>query len=160
MIGEMTEEGLVYVLGHLCAEDLAELKATVDQGAVEATARLILSIPGPKWEVQAPDGEPAAVGGVVPFWPGLASGWMWGTDRWDEIILEVTRAIKRHILPTLDARGMHRIECRPMASNRAAIRWLGLLGFEQEAITPSFGRGSEDFALCARISSHDPRRSH
>jgi hypothetical protein len=160
LIQGLTSDGLLYVLGHLRAHDEAEVRATIDQGDVVATCKLILSIPGPKWEARALDGEPAAVGGFVPIWPGLGSGWMWGTDRWDEVILEVTRAMKRHILPTLDARGVHRIECRPMANNDAAIRWLELVGFRQEAVTAQFGRGCQDFVLCARITGHDATRMH
>ena len=160
MIQGLTIDGLLHVLGHLRAHDEAELSATLDQGDVEATGHLIWMIPGPKWEALAPDGEPAAIGGFTPIWSGLGSGWMWGTDRWDEVVLEVTRAMKRHILPSLDRRGVHRIECRPMADNAAAIRWLELVGFRQEAVTAQFGRGCEDFVLCARTTRHDPSRMH
>jgi RimJ/RimL family protein N-acetyltransferase len=74
------------------------------------------------------------------------------------VIVEVTRAMKKHILPTLDARGVHRIECRAMASNTASIRWLKMLGFRQEAVTAQFGQGREDFVLCARVVEHAARR--
>ena len=92
-------------------------------------------------------GEPAAIGGFVPVWPGLGSGWIWGTDHWDDVVMEVTRALRRDILPSLDRRGLRRMEVRPMAANVAAIRWLGLVGFRLEAVTPRFGRGDEDFVL-------------
>jgi hypothetical protein len=158
MIQGLTELGLEYVLSNLRSPDEAEVRATIHQGSAEATALLILSIPGPKWEARTVDGEPAVIGGFVPIWQGLGSGWMWGTDRWDDVILEVTRAMKRHILPTLDARGVHRIECRPMVGNESTIRWLGLFGFKQEAVTPRFGRGSEDFVLCARVADDTSTR--
>jgi RimJ/RimL family protein N-acetyltransferase len=74
------------------------------------------------------------------------------------VIIEVTRAMKQHILPTLDRRGVHRIECRAMASNVASIRWLTMLGFKQEAVTAQFGQGREDFVLCARTVGHAARR--
>jgi hypothetical protein len=159
MILGLTETGLEYVLGNLRAADEDEVRATIYQGSAAATAELILSIPGPKWEARTLLGEPAAIGGFVPVWPGLGSGWMWGTDQWDEVVGEITRALKRHILPALDAKGLHRLEARPMASNVKAIRWLGLLGFEQEAVTAQFGRGREDFVLCARVG-HDATRMH
>lgn len=151
MIQGLTAFGLEHVLGNLRDADEAELRATIYQGDARSTAGLILSVPGPKWEARAIDGEPVAIGGFVPIWPGLGSGWIWGTDRWDEVVLEVTRAMKRSILPSLDRRGVHRIECRPMAGNDVVIRWLGLVGFKQEAVTPRFGRGFEDFVLCARV---------
>ena len=108
----------------------------------EATAKLIAKVPGPKWEARTASGEPAAIGGFVPVWPGLGSGWIWGTDRWDEVVMEVTRALRRDILPSLDRRGLRRMEVRPMAANVATIRWLQLVGFTLEAVTPSFGRGA------------------
>ena len=158
MIAGLTPFGLEFVLGNLRDADEAELRATIYQGSAEATVKLISSIPGPKWEARTEsDGEPAAIGGFVPVWPGMGSGWMWGTDRWDEVIIEVTRAMKQHILPTLDRRGVHRIECRAMASNVASIRWLTMLGFKQEAVTAQFGQGREDFVLCARTVGHAAR---
>jgi hypothetical protein len=160
LIQGLTIDGLLHVLAHLRAHDEAEVRATIDQGDIESTGKLIWSIPGPKWEALAGDGEPAVIGGFVPVWPGLGSGWMWGTDRWNDVVLEVTRAMKRHILPALDAKGVHRIECRPMANNDAVIRWLGLVGFRQEAVTAQFGRGFEDFVLCARTLRHDASRMH
>jgi hypothetical protein len=159
LIGGLTPYGLEFVLGNLRDADEAEVRATIYKGSAQATAQLIAGIPGPKWEARTErDAEPVAVGGFVPIWPGMGSGWMWGTGRWDEVIIEVTRAMKQHILPTLDARGVHRIECRAMASNTASIRWLKMLGFTQEAVTAQFGQGREDFVLCARVTGDAPRR--
>ena len=159
MIGGLTPEGLEFVLGNLRDADEAEVKATIDKGSAEATAKLIAMIPGPKWEARTErDAEPAAVGGFVPIWPGMGSGWMWGTARWDEVVIEVTRAMRKHILPTLDARGVHRIECRTMANHTASIRWLEMLGFKREAVTAQFGQGREDFILLARVAERATRR--
>jgi hypothetical protein len=160
MIQGLTLDGLTHVLGHLRQHDQAEVAATIDQGELAATCKLIWMVPGPKWEARTVAGEPAVIGGFVPVWPGLGSGWLWGTDRWDEVVLEVTRAMRRHILPSLDAEGVHRIECRPMAGNAATIRWLQLVGFKQEAVTAQFGRGCEDFVLCARVTGHDASTKH
>jgi hypothetical protein len=155
LIGGLTPFGLEFVLGNLRDADEAELRATIYKGSAAATAQLIAGIPGPKWEARTErDAEPAAVGGFVPIWPGMGSGWMWGTGRWGEVVIEVTRAMKQHILPTLDARGVHRIECRALASNTASIRWLEMLGFKREAVTAQFGQGREDFILCARVTGH------
>ena len=158
MIGGLTQEGLEFVIGNLRPGDEEEMRATIYRGGARATAQLIWSIPGPKWEARTFDGEPAVVGGFIPVWPGMGSGFLWGTDRWPDVVLEVTRAMKRHILPTLDSRGVHRIEARPMASNTAAIRWLQVCGFRHEAVTAQFGQGREDFALLARLADHATRR--
>jgi hypothetical protein len=158
LIGGLTPFGLEFVLSNLRDADEAEVKATIGRGSAEQTAKLFASFPGPKWEARAEsDAEPVAVGGFVPIWPGVGSGWMLGTGRWEEVIVEVTRAMKKHILPTLDARGVHRIECRAMAANTASIRWLEMLGFKREAVTAQFGQGREDFVLCARVTGDAPR---
>jgi hypothetical protein len=156
MINNLTSVGLEYVLGNLRAHDRREVEATIDCGSAQATAELIRTIPGPKWEARTRAGRPAVVGGFTPVWPGLGSGWMWGTDDWDEVALEVTRAMRKHILPALERNGVRRIEARPMYGNIDAVRWLELVGFEQEAVTPGFGRRGEDFVLFARLT-HEAR---
>lgn len=157
MINNLTEIGLEYVLGNLRARDRREVEATIDCGSAERTAELIWTIPGPKWEARTRRGKPAVVGGFTPVWHGLGSGWMWGTDDWDEVALEVTRSMRRHILPALERNGVRRIEARPMAGNIDAIRWLHLIGFKHEAVTPGFGRRGEDFVLLSRLTAHEAR---
>ena len=160
MIQGLTPIGLEYVLQNLRQKDEEEVRATIYQGSAHETAKMVWHIPGPKWEARADDGEPVVVGGFTPVWPGLGSGWMFGTDRWKEVALEVTRTVKRSILPSIDRRGVHRIECRQIAGNTEVIRWLGLLGFHREAVTAQFGQGREDFVLCARTRDHDQPLVH
>jgi RimJ/RimL family protein N-acetyltransferase len=64
--------------------------------------------------------------------------------------------MKQHILPALDARGVHRVECRAMEANVASIRWLEMLGFKREAVIAQFGQGREDFVLLARVTGDAP----
>jgi hypothetical protein len=158
VIVDLTHPGLRYVMTHLRAEDAAEVRATIDQGDIELTCRLIEGVAGAKWEARTAEGRPAVVGGFSCVWPGLAHGWLWGTDEWPEVGREVTRFVKRFILPALDRAGFHRIECRPLASNDH--RWLKFIGFKPEAVTAQFGQGREDFVLFARTKGHDHIRPH
>jgi hypothetical protein len=161
MIGNLTYPGLCYVMAHLRAADRREAGATVAGiGGPENVCAVIWSVPGPKWEARTDEGTPAVVGGFTPVWPGLASGWLWGTDEWDLVGREVTRFVKGFILPALDEAGFHRIECRPIAGNDLAQRWLKLIGFRQEAVTAQFGQGREDFVLWARIKGNDQAWIH
>ena len=63
-IGGLTQEGLEFVVGNLRAADEEEIRATIYRQRA-ATAQLIWSISGPKWEARSEnDAEPAAVGGL------------------------------------------------------------------------------------------------
>ena len=158
MIQEMTPLGLLYVLNHLRPKDEAELHATIFLNDIETTCKVIMFLPGVRWEALTVNGLPAAVGGFSPVWPGLGAMWLWATDEWPQVAREVTRAAKRTILPAFDHAGVHRLEARPMAGNDEVVRWLKLLGFNLEAVIAQFGQGREDFLLFARTASHADRR--
>jgi RimJ/RimL family protein N-acetyltransferase len=68
--------------------------------------------------------------------------------------MEVTSFVKHAILPQLRDKGVHRIECRPMAGNDKVERWLKLIGFRKEAVVAQFGQGREDFYLYAWTAPH------
>jgi hypothetical protein len=161
MIERLTQASLNYVLRNLRPADELEFRATIWSGNYAECVEKIGRLPGLGWAAHTPRGRPAVVGGFVPIWFGLASGWMFGTDEWNQVALPVTRFITRDILPKLDASGFHRIECRPMAGNLAVIRWLEMIGFTQEAVVAQFGQGREDFLLFARTALHErpPRPS-
>lgn len=149
MIQELTPAGLMHVLTHLRPGDKREFEATTFDNDFEQSGYRIWALPGPKWECHTPGGTPAVAGGFVPIWPGMGVLWMWGTDDWPEVRVEVTRFVTRTILPDLD-KAFHRIECRTIADNDAVIKWLKFLGFKFEAVNAQFGRGREDFLLFAR----------
>jgi hypothetical protein len=150
LIGPLTPFGADYVVHHLNPHDYAEMLATMFMGDIDDVARNVFTAPGFKWEARTPADRPVVIGGAIPMRPGLAVGWLWGTDEWPEVALEVTRFVKRRILPELESRGVHRIECRALAGNEDVIRWLKLIGFHVEAALAQFGQGREDFVLCAR----------
>lgn len=154
MIERLTVDALDYVLRNLRPGDDEEFRATVFRGSYEAACQQIAVLPGFGWMARPAGGMPAVVGGFIPIWPGLCSGWMFGTEAWPKVAREVTRTIVRDILPSLDSQGYHRIECRPIAGNTAVVRWLELIGFHQEAVVAQFGQGREDFLLFARTLGH------
>ena len=157
MIIRLTYPGLAYVTGNLRRADALEVEATIGRTSI---CDLLWTAPGGKWEARTSAGVPAVVGGFSPVWPGLASGWMLGTDEWSDVGMEVTRFVRRFMLPALEHAGFHRVECRPMAGNDQVERWLRLVGFRTEAVTAQFGRGREDFVLWSRIKKHDASRMH
>jgi hypothetical protein len=160
LIQDLTPEGLGWVMTHLRDKDWEEVTATVFNGDIDAVCQEIWTTPGLRFEARLTTGEPAVIGGVVFIWPGLANGWMFGTDRWSGVALEVTRTVKRVILPALDRERVHRLECKAIEGHTDVDRWLAMLGFQREAVIAQFGQGRQDFVLWARVVGHDASRTH
>jgi hypothetical protein len=97
----------------------------------------------------AADREPIASLGALSPWPGFAFCWAFGTDRWPEAILAMTKSVKRTMLPALVGQGIHRIEARALAWREDTARWMTAFGARREAILPGYGRHGEAFALYA-----------
>ena len=156
MIPPLTDEGLMWVMTHLRKADELEVKATIWQGDWEATIGKIAAIPGLKLEARLDrTQEPVVIGGVVPIWSGLCSGWLFGTDKFKRLGLQVTRTA-RNALRGLDEGGLRRIEVRPIEGNYEVVRWLRLLGFSCEAILTQFGQHGENFFLFSRVTNDTP----
>lgn len=98
------------------------------------------------------DQDPVCIGGAVEVRPGSATLLFYGTDRFPEIALPMTRFIRRHYFPSLAAAGTHRIECVTLDSYHEMQRWLETLGLERESTVRAYGRGREDFAMYAWIA--------
>lgn len=150
MIDKLTPDGLWHVMNHLRVKDHREAHCSfIVHGDMDHACHRLFVSPGDKFECRNALGVPTVVGGFSPIWPGLCAGWLWGTSDWPDVALEVTKFVKRDILPELAAVGFHRVECRAMAGNDDVIRWLKLVGFKQEAVVAQFGQGREDFILFA-----------
>ena len=98
------------------------------------------------------DQEPVCVGGAVEVRPGSATLLFYGTDRFPEIALAMTRFIRRHYFPSLAAAGTPRIECVTLDTYHEMQRWLEALGLERESTLYAYGRGREDFAMYSWIA--------
>lgn len=93
------------------------------------------------------DGVPIAAFGAVPVWPGVWEMWMFATDRWPEVAMEVTRFGRDTFFPGLEAAGYHRLQCRSLSTHKVAHRWLKHLGAYKESELPNYGRNGETFHL-------------
>jgi len=136
--------------------DAREIWAT---RAVEDPAALALEVV--RWSrfgavAVARDGTPVAAIGAVEGWPGVWQVWMFATPRWPEVALGVTRWARRVLMPALMAAGAHRAECRSLAENAGAHRWLASLGAHAEARHAGYGKRREDFITFAwrRVDVH------
>lgn len=96
-------------------------------------------------------GEPIAVAGAVFNHPGVASTFMFATVRWPEVVLEVTRFIRRTLIPALEAAGIHRLQSLSFAGDTRTNEWKErIFGGSQEAVLTGYGRNREDFVLYVR----------
>lgn len=102
----------------------------------------------------ARDGAPVAAAGAVEGWPGVWQVWMFATPRWPEVALGMTRWALRSLGPALLAAGAHRAECRSLAGNEAAQRWLVALGAVAEARHDEYGKNRESFITFAWRRAH------
>lgn len=96
--------------------------------------------------------EPVAVGAMVCWRPNVATLAFFATDRFPEVALELTKFIRNRLFPRYRAEGVHRIECISMEGYTDAHRWVGLLGLEQEAVMPRYGKGGETYLQFAWVS--------
>jgi hypothetical protein len=102
------------------------------------------------------NGEPVAVGAMVQVRPNVVTLAFFATDRFPEVALELTKFIRNRLFPQYRADGVHRIECISMVGYDDAHRWIGLLGLEQEAVLPKYGKGGETYILFSWVEDESP----
>lgn len=107
----------------------------------------VIRIPGPKWVAHGEGIGPVAAYGATPMWPGVWNLYLFATDNFTQVAWDVTRHIRRVMMPSLAMAGAHRAEARSHISHVEAHRWLERLGAEREAVLKGYGRGGEDFIL-------------
>lgn len=91
------------------------------------------------------DGEPVAMFGAYPMWPGVWSVWSFGTDRWSRVAPAMARFMKSFITPALINAGAHRVFCWSMEAHTDACRWLEFLGAKPEATLDNYGKNRQRF---------------
>lgn len=141
---------LTYVAMHMREWDRREIFATAITDDPRVLARIIHEMNGISW-IAYKDGTPVATFGAEPLWQGVCSVWAFGTDRFPEVGLSVTKFLKREMAPMLIRLGVRRAECKSMEGHTEAHAWLEALGMKREAEHPCYGRNGETFYTYARI---------
>lgn len=153
-VGPYDHEALCHIAANLRDDDRREVFATQENDDLGNFVRMIgfaAGLPGGVWVHRAKDGEPVAMQGYWRMWPGVCSVWAFGTSRWPEIVLGMTRHSRRVIFPQILREGYHRAECRALRDRADTGRWLPLLGLKPEAVLAGLGRQREDFILYAWV---------
>lgn len=135
------------VASNMRESDKAEIYATRWTRNPIDVAEDVCRIPGPKWVAHADGAGPVAAYGAMPMWPGVWSLYMFATPHFQRVAWDVTRHIRRVMMPSLAIAGAHRAEARSAASHVEAHTWLERLGAKREATLKGYGRDREDFIL-------------
>jgi hypothetical protein len=142
----------VYIAKNIRDQDRREIQAVYRYRYPEDLASYCLEAsPHCAWLFAYHD-EPVAIYGMTQPMPHIAVGWAFGTDRMWRAVPTMTRHINERGIPSMFARGVHRIEVRSIVDHDISHRWLAKgLGGVFEGICKAYGRNREDFALYARV---------
>lgn len=95
--------------------------------------------------------EPVGIAALIEHRPNVVTLGFFATDRFPVIAVPFTKFVKQRLFPQYVAAGVHRIECVSKADYKAAHRWLRVLGLEQEAVMPGYGKGRETYLQFAKV---------
>jgi len=98
-----------------------------------------------------PDGEPVAMMGITPKWPGYATGWALIGNKALKYPLALTKTARKLVERAKWSLCLRRIDIDVDVRHTAAIRWAKHLGFEVEGIQRCHGLQGEDSYLLARV---------
>lgn len=137
---------LTWIAKHLREWDRREIMATRWSEEPADLAREAALSGDTSWAALV-DGIPAVAYGAFPMWPGVWSVWAFGTDNFRHAGREVTRHIRRAIIPGMAQVGARRAQAYSMDGHDDAQRWIKALGGKRESIAYGYGKGGEDFHL-------------
>lgn len=96
-------------------------------------------------------GSPVAFVGFWQIAPGVATASMFATPRFGTIAVRAHRFCRDRLMGDAVPRAFRRVECRALAGNAVARRWLKRLGFVEEGRCVALGKAGEDFVSCAWV---------
>lgn len=144
---------ILYVCRNMREMDRAEIFCTTDAtSAEECTINIIQAARSGRLNgfVASLDCEPIALLGVCHMWQGVVTVWMFATDNFDKIALDLTKFVKRIMIPQfVNGAGVRRAQCFSMIGHVVAHAWLEVLGAKREGIAEGYGKNGEDFTLFA-----------
>lgn len=142
-----TPKGMIHIAQNMRAPDREEIFATRWDDDPVSLALDSCAITEMSWMALLDD-EPVAAIGATPLWPRCWSVWAFGTDKWDNVVLTLTKHVSRFMFPAITAIGL-RAQCFTLSTHTQAHRWLEFCGMDREATLPNFGKNGETFYLYA-----------
>lgn len=155
-------DALLLALCCLRPQDIAEIEAARGKFVPFELANEIMRASFKVWLVYHNPfcATPVAVFGLHRMTPSCAGVFAFGTNDWPLVVGGMTRRILRDIIPQASEWGLHRAECRALASRHDVRRWLLGLGWRAEAVLSEFGIRREDFILYAWTAPHEAYSDH
>lgn len=95
--------------------------------------------------------DPIAFLGLWQIAPGVATASLFATPGFAAIAREAHRFCRDRVMGDAVPRAFRRVECRALASNAVARRWLKRLGFVEEGVCAALGKAGESFVSCAWV---------
>lgn len=149
MLTKLNYPDVLYVAENMREWDKREIYAGRFTDDPHDLAESICLTGGISYVVKTDDNEPVVVFGVVPISPTFWNVYMFCTDRFGEVAVELGKYIKRIVIPGVLSTGALRAECRSMEGHTDAHRWLKFLGFRFEGENLMLGKHGETFYLFA-----------
>lgn len=128
----VTEGNVRHIIENMRDEDLAEVQDLSMHFSLENLHSSVLRLQATSWVFLADDGEPVAVVGLGRLFHEVAQVYAFGTDRWGEVLLLLTRHVLRYMVPEYVAH-FRRAECFALSNREDVRRWMKLLGSRPEA---------------------------
>jgi hypothetical protein len=149
VLSDIEPVGLAYIVRNMRGADAHEIYATTNAPTPDAYVdeMMLLKRAGLSGWIASLDGVPIATLGIMPMWQNVVSVWMFATDDFPKIAMQLTRFVRRNLVPSLAASGIHRAQCFSMNDHVMAQRWLEILGAKREGVAKGFGNSGEDFTL-------------
>ncbi|CAB4163723.1 hypothetical protein UFOVP806_42 [uncultured Caudovirales phage] len=140
---------LLHIVKNMRAADAHEIFSTTNARTPEeyTDEMMMLQRGGLAGWIASQDGVPIAALGIMPMWQNVVTVWMFATDDFPKIALQLTRFVRRNMVPSFANAGIHRAQCFSMNGHVVAQRWLTILGAKRECVVKSFGSNKEDFTL-------------
>jgi hypothetical protein len=149
LLHDIEPVGLAHVVHNMREADVREIFATTNASTPQeyVDEMMILKRAGLCGWIASQDDVPIAALGIMPMWHNVVNVWMFATDDFPKIALQLTRFVRRNIVPALKSGGIHRAQCFSMDGHVVAQRWLEVLGAKREGVAKAFGKSGEDFTL-------------
>lgn len=150
MIIRLTIDSALYIARRLREPERRERIELLGEFDADAFGVACYQRPGVAYAALNQRLEPVVMGGLQATRPGQAAAWMAGTDRWPEVVREVTRTCRRSLAAALES-SVHRVEVVSPAWFEEAHNWYRLLGLTHRAPLPGYGVNGEPWVLFARV---------
>lgn len=135
-------------------QDQAELNAMPEDRA-DVAKRYASS--GPcfsLFDVEGKNEKIIACGGLILIWGeggGVGEAWLLTTADVQDSPLAFTKAVRAAMSSNMNAYNLHRVQCTVDVDFKMGIRWIKMIGFQNEGIMTKYGPDQRDYLRFAVI---------